>query len=37
MMHDSNHWMGGQMWIWSTLGALLVALLLIALFKRTKK
>ena len=37
MMNHNNGWMGGGMWIWTALGVLLVALLVVVISKLSKK
>jgi hypothetical protein len=37
MMNQSGGWMGGGMWVWTVLGALLVVLLAVAIIKLAKK
>jgi uncharacterized membrane protein len=37
MMNNNNGWMGGGMWIWTVLGVLLVALLVVMISKLSKK
>jgi uncharacterized membrane protein len=37
MMNNNNGWMGGGMWIWTVLGVVLVALLVVMISKLSKK
>jgi uncharacterized membrane protein len=37
MMNHTYAWMGGGMWIWTALGALVVVLLVVAINKVSKK
>lgn len=37
MMHHTNGWMNGGMWLWSGLAILVVVLLVILLMKQFKK
>ena len=36
-MNSNNGWMGGGMWIWTTLGVVVVALLVVVISKLSKK
>jgi uncharacterized membrane protein len=37
MMNYTDGWMGGGMWIWTVIGALVVVLLIVVMNKRSKK
>jgi uncharacterized membrane protein len=37
MMNDGYGWMGGGMWIWTTIGVLVVVLLAVAIGKMSRK
>ena len=37
MMNYNNGWIGGGMWIWTGLGVVVVALLVVAMGKLSKK
>jgi uncharacterized membrane protein len=37
MMNHAYGWMGGGMWIWTTIGLLVVVLLVVAINKLSKK
>jgi uncharacterized membrane protein len=37
MMNFSNGWMGGGTWLWTTIGVLVVVLLVIIIVKQFKK
>ena len=37
MMNHANGWMGGGMWIWTVIGALVVILLVVAINKVSQK
>jgi len=37
MMNYNNGWMGGGMWIWTALGVVVVALLVVVISKLSKK
>ena len=37
MMNYTDGWMGGGMWIWTVIGALVVVLLIVVISKQSKK
>jgi uncharacterized membrane protein len=37
MMNHAYGWMGGEMWIWTVIGALVVVLLVVLIKKVSKK
>jgi heme exporter protein D len=37
MMNYGDGWMGGGMWVWTAIGVLVVALLIVAIGKMSKK
>jgi uncharacterized membrane protein len=37
MMNHTNGWMGGGMWIWTVVGVVVVALLVVVISKLSKK
>lgn len=36
-MYHLHEWMGGMMWLWTTIGVLVVVLLIILIIKLSKK
>lgn len=37
MMNQTDGWMGGEMWIWTVIGVVIVVLLVILIGKMAKK
>ena len=37
MMHQTDGWMGGGMWLWTVIGVLVVVLLVVAINKLSNK
>ncbi len=37
MMNDTGGWMGGGMWTWTVIGALVVVLLVVVISKMSNK
>ncbi len=36
-MMNTDGWMGGEMWVWTVVGVLMVVLLIVVIIKLTKK
>jgi hypothetical protein len=37
MMNHTDGWMGGEMWIWTAVGVVVVVLLVVAITKLSKR
>ena len=37
VMHGTNGWMGGGMWLWTVIGVLVVVLLVVVINQQSKK